>query len=128
MALPLASVGFWGEITSNVIFMAGFWGWAIAQIAKVFTYFVKKGVWDITQVVSAGGMPSSHSSLCMVRVSHVLFCAGDASSQPQHALLRSSKPSTRLAACSTSLHGMAGLCVSSVSVGEALRCCIPPLL
>ena len=67
LALPLASVGFWGEITSNVIFMAGFWGWLTAQVAKIFTCYFKKGVWDITQVVSAGGMPSSHSSLCMVR-------------------------------------------------------------
>lgn len=78
LTLPLASVGFWGEITSNVIFMAGFWGWATAQVAKIFTCYVKKGVWDVTQVVSAGGMPSSHSSLCMVRFFKSDCCAADA--------------------------------------------------
>lgn len=64
---PLASSSFWAEITSNVIFMAGFWGWAVAQVAKVFTYYIKKGKWDLSQLVASGGMPSSHSSLCMVR-------------------------------------------------------------
>ena len=47
--------------------MAGFWGWLTAQVAKIFTCYFKKGIWDVTQVVSSGGMPSSHSSLCMVR-------------------------------------------------------------
>lgn len=45
--------------------MAGFWGWLTAQVAKIFTCYFKKGIWDVTQVVSSGGMPSSHSSLCM---------------------------------------------------------------
>lgn len=63
---PFAAV-FWTEIASNTIFMAGFYGWAIAQIAKVFTYKIKKGTWNLSQLVASGGMPSSHSSLCMVR-------------------------------------------------------------
>ena len=47
--------------------MAGVYGWAAAQIAKVPTHKVKKGVWELSQLVAAGGMPSSHSALCMVR-------------------------------------------------------------
>ena len=34
---------------------------------QIFTKRMKEGIWDITAVVDSGGMPSSHSALCMVR-------------------------------------------------------------
>ena len=68
--LPLTSSVILTEVTSNTIFMAGMCAWGIAQVAKVFTHKFKKGKWDVLQVVASGGMPSSHSSLCMVRAPH----------------------------------------------------------
>lgn len=66
-AATLLSAAFWGQISSNTVLMAGVYGWAAAQIAKVPTYKVKKGRWDLSQLFAAGGMPSSHSALCTVR-------------------------------------------------------------
>lgn len=45
--------------------MAGFVGWFLAQLLKIFTKRFKKGVWDVRAFIDSGGMPSSHSSLCM---------------------------------------------------------------
>lgn len=77
-----------GDLRDNLSFVAGFWGWFIAQaslaracilpditfpkrhvhdaqVMKVFTYRYKKGEWNLKALVDSGGMPSSHSSLCM---------------------------------------------------------------
>ncbi len=40
---------------------------------QIFTKRIKEGVWDVTAVVDSGGMPSSHSSLCMVSRVLLLF-------------------------------------------------------
>lgn len=45
--------------------MAGFWAWLLAQTLKIFTKRARKGVWDIMALFDSGGMPSSHSALCM---------------------------------------------------------------
>ena len=88
MLVPALSRGTWQNLTSNHVFLVGFWAWLTAQtmkvcalccspcarlptaaeqpVAQIFTKKVKKGVWDIKAVVDSGGMPSSHSSLCMV--------------------------------------------------------------
>ncbi len=54
--------------------------------SQIFTKRIKEGVWDVTAVVDSGGMPSSHSALCMARtlalppnrhiavVGHVMGC------------------------------------------------------
>ena len=89
---PALSKGSWQNLKSNHVFLVGFWAWLTAQSMKVwacalachfwleccppgshsgtsvqiFTKKYKKGVWDIKAIVDSGGMPSSHSSLCMV--------------------------------------------------------------
>ena len=42
-------------------------GLACALFMQIFTKRYKFGVWDIKAVFDSGGMPSSHSALCMVR-------------------------------------------------------------
>lgn len=79
------------ELGKNYVFMAGFWGWFLAQGCKVrfsdckpfqaeyaeasfdrplklqiFSKRWRKGVWDLKAIVDSGGMPSSHSALCSV--------------------------------------------------------------
>ena len=76
IALATSVPAFWADITSNVIFMSGFCGWFIAQFGKVFTNYYKKGKWDMGMMVASGGMPSSHSALCMVRILfHIVLTA-----------------------------------------------------
>ncbi|KAL3149064.1 prolyl aminopeptidase [Trebouxia sp. C0010 RCD-2024] len=52
------------DLGQNYVFMAGFWGWFLAQTCKIFTKRWRKGVWDLKAIVDSGGMPSSHSALC----------------------------------------------------------------
>ena len=40
-------------------------GWFVAQFSKIFTKALKTGRLDPMQFVASGGMPSSHSALCM---------------------------------------------------------------
>ena len=55
--------------SSNPTLMAGFYGWLVAQVLKVFTRRWDEGKLTINMLWSSGGMPSSHSvRLCM----HVL--------------------------------------------------------
>ncbi len=91
-AVVLPGKGF-ADLGQNYVFMAGFWGWFLAQSCKVhiatctvaellslnnavicrnellqiFTKRWRKGVWDLKAIVDSGGMPSSHSALCSVR-------------------------------------------------------------
>lgn len=64
-AAPIIIGSTWGELNSNSVLIAGFWGWFVAQSLKIFTKRYKFGVWDIKAVFDSGGMPSSHSALCM---------------------------------------------------------------
>lgn len=57
--------GGFAELGRNLVFMAGFYAWAIAQVMKVFTTFYKEGKWTLKPLMESGGMPSSHSSLVM---------------------------------------------------------------
>lgn len=57
--------GGFAELGRNLVFMAGFYAWMIAQIMKVFTTFYKEGKWTLKPLMESGGMPSSHSSLVM---------------------------------------------------------------
>ncbi len=45
------------------ILLSSFTAWAIAQIAKFFIWRWRKGKLNFRMLVSAGGMPSSHSAL-----------------------------------------------------------------
>jgi len=62
-AVVLPGRGF-ADLGQNYVFMAGFWGWFLAQSCKIFTKRWRKGVWDLKAIVDSGGMPSSHSALC----------------------------------------------------------------
>jgi hypothetical protein len=43
--------------------VAGFMGFLIAQVAKVFTHYYTERRWDLSRLVGSGGMPSSHTAL-----------------------------------------------------------------
>lgn len=64
LPLPAAVVGAWNQVTSNYVFVVGFWGWFLAQFFKIFTKWYKTGVFSVGAFFDSGGMPSSHSSLC----------------------------------------------------------------
>jgi len=49
----------------NQTFMTAYWAWLFAQTLKVPTHFLRTGKWRLQAMVDAGGMPSSHSALCM---------------------------------------------------------------
>ena len=49
-------------ILSNQVLLVAVLSWAIAQSLKLVTTFTQEKKWDFTKLVSAGGMPSSHSA------------------------------------------------------------------
>ena len=51
------------EILRNHTFVVAFVAWAIAQMLKVLIILITKRRLDLSRLVGAGGMPSSHSSL-----------------------------------------------------------------
>ncbi|KAK3278221.1 prolyl aminopeptidase [Cymbomonas tetramitiformis] len=55
----------WSDILVNQTFMATFFGWGLAQLLKVPTHYLAKGKWRLMALFDSGGMPSSHSALCM---------------------------------------------------------------
>ena len=92
-ALPVGS-RVWSDLLANEAFVAGFWGWLLAQVGswvggarprvgarrsatdparlgacpqvgKIFTYRFTHGKWRLRALLDSGGMPSSHSSLCV---------------------------------------------------------------
>ena len=64
------------ELTGNHIFMAAFWSWLIAQVAKFFTNCYRKGLWDYRVMFDSGGMPSSHTSLVFSLTTALAFQFG----------------------------------------------------
>eukprot|EP00884_Botryococcus_braunii_P004871 jgi/Botrbrau1/14385/Bobra.0014s0034.2 len=62
---PAACGHFMRDVAANHVLMAGFAGWFFAQFGKIFTSRYKTGIWDVRAFFDSGGMPSSHSSLCM---------------------------------------------------------------
>jgi hypothetical protein len=54
---------FFAQLLANKPLWAGFWAWTIAQVIKPPLYRVTHGEWNWGLVISAGGMPSSHSAL-----------------------------------------------------------------
>lgn len=51
------------DLFANPIFVAAFGAWGIAQIIKVPLRYLTHHEWDWGLLISAGGMPSSHSAL-----------------------------------------------------------------
>jgi len=56
---------------SNTVLLAALIAWSIAQVVKVPLYYMLKHEWDWSLLMSAGGMPSSHSAL-VVAVTHAI--------------------------------------------------------
>ncbi len=58
-------------IFSNHVLAAGLISWALAQIIKIPLEFVRTHHWNWALLLSAGGMPSSHTAL-MVAISYAI--------------------------------------------------------
>lgn len=53
----------WDQLISNHALLTGMAAWLLAQILKPPLEYLRKGKWNWGYLLSAGGMPSSHSSL-----------------------------------------------------------------
>ena len=69
---PGWAVGSFGDINhqsviaalvGNVPLACALLAFTAAQVAKIFTHRIVTSKWDVTRLVSSGGMPSSHSAL-----------------------------------------------------------------
>eukprot|EP00249_Psilotum_nudum_P007722 c20776_g1_i2 orf=489-1535(-) len=63
-------------LVANPYFMAGLVAWAMAQLMKVFTSFFVERRWNFNMLLASGGMPSSHSALCVALTTSVAICHG----------------------------------------------------
>jgi len=54
---------FFDGIVHNPVFMTALISWFLAQVLKPPLEYLRKGKWNWGYLFSAGGMPSSHSSL-----------------------------------------------------------------
>lgn len=52
-------------LLSNTVLVASLIAWSIAQLVKVPLNVLLKHEWDWSLLLSAGGMPSSHSALAV---------------------------------------------------------------
>ena len=77
---PLVAGGPLAALLGNRIFVAGFLGWFAAQSLKIPTTYVKTGQWRLKAFFTSGGMPSSHSALCMAITSSIAALHGLGSS------------------------------------------------
>jgi acid phosphatase family membrane protein YuiD len=50
------------ELTRNAILWAAICSWAAAQLIKILIELIKKKKFNLSLIISSGGMPSSHSS------------------------------------------------------------------
>ncbi|KAK1289808.1 hypothetical protein QJS10_CPB18g00486 [Acorus calamus] len=50
------------SVFHNYPLISSFVAFALAQSIKIFTYWYKERQWDLKQLISSGGMPSSHSA------------------------------------------------------------------
>lgn len=60
----------------NLILFLAVLAWAAAQILKLVVTFVVAGHWDWKNILSSGGMPSSHSSTVCAMTSSIAFLYG----------------------------------------------------
>lgn len=65
-----------GSLGANPTFMSGLLAWVLAQMLKVVTTFVVERRWDLRMLVGSGGMPSSHTALCLALTTSVALCEG----------------------------------------------------
>jgi len=65
---------------SNSILTASLLAWGLAQVSKFFVWRLQRGKFDLRLLVSAGGMPSSHSALVSALATSVGLQEGFSSS------------------------------------------------
>jgi len=53
----------WNELITNHSLLSGLAAWLLAQLLKPPLEYLRKGKWNWGYLLSAGGMPSSHSAL-----------------------------------------------------------------
>lgn len=58
-------MNYFEALFSNVVFIASFWAWFIAQFLKVVITLLTEKKLNLYRMVGSGGMPSSHSSMVM---------------------------------------------------------------
>ncbi|KAG1346681.1 putative membrane protein YuiD [Cocos nucifera] len=63
-------------LAGNSTFVSGLVAWALAQTIKMLLNFFVERRWDFRMLFSSGGMPSSHSALCMALTASVGMCHG----------------------------------------------------
>ncbi|MEA2069623.1 MAG: divergent PAP2 family protein [Verrucomicrobiota bacterium] len=57
-------------------FWAAFFGWLVAQIAKMINCLIESRRLDFSYMVSTGGMPSAHSALASALATSLGLCQG----------------------------------------------------
>lgn len=71
---------FVATLSANPTFVSAVFAWLFAQSSKmVINFFIEKK-WDFRLLYASGGMPSSHSALCMALTTSVALCHGVADS------------------------------------------------
>lgn len=71
---------FVATLAANPTFVSGLLAWFVAQSMKVFLNFFVERKWDLRLLCACGGMPSSHSAICMALTTSVAICHGVADS------------------------------------------------
>lgn len=64
------------EVFQNHALLVSATAWAIAQVLKVLIFFLQERQLDLWRLVSAGGMPSSHSALVSALATEVALIEG----------------------------------------------------
>ena len=65
-----------GFLTGNLTLDRSILAWAAAQLLKIVAIFVTERRWDWKQILSSGGMPSSHSSTVCACAASVCYLYG----------------------------------------------------
>ncbi|XP_010413348.1 PREDICTED: uncharacterized protein LOC104699706 [Camelina sativa] len=71
---------FVATLSSNPTFVSAVFAWFFAQSSKMVINFFIERKWDYRLLYASGGMPSSHSALCMALTTSVALCHGVADS------------------------------------------------
>jgi len=66
----------WNELISNHALLTGLTAWLLAQILKPPMEYLRRGKWNWGYLLSAGGMPSSHSALMVGTTIGIALHAG----------------------------------------------------
>lgn len=71
---------FVATLSANPTFVSAVFAWFFAQSSKMVINFFIERKWDFRLLYASGGMPSSHSALCMALTTSVALCHGVADS------------------------------------------------